>query len=886
MGHGGDVSIWSDLSERLRALLLRRREEQDLDEELRFHVAMEAERHRAAGLDDVEARRRSAIALGGTEQVKEQVRDARGTRSIEDIVGDLRYAVRGLRKNPGFALVAVLIIAIGIGGTTAVFSAVDAVLLQPLPYQEPGQLVRLYQYEGDAPYKGFVSPVHYLAYRSQLASIQGAAGVLTYSETGADIGGSDHPERIRLLPVSADYFGVTRVHPVFGRGFTADEEVGAPVVVLSHALWVREMGADPAAIGRTLQMSGKAYTVVGVMPPGFEDPLTGHVDAWVPIDLTEGRDPGNANDHWISVIARLRPGVSIGAAQNELDALGARLRQQLVRGTRARAVLYPLKADIVGGASLSLELMLGAALLVLVLVCVNVAGLLLVRSSERAKEFAVRAALGAGRTRLVRQLLIESLVLALAGDAAGLLLARLAMSGIVAMNAGSIPRLTTLTLDPRLLAFSVAIATLSAVFFGLAPALRAARTEPGDVLRQQARGASGSAAEGRFRTALVVSQVALAFVLLVGAGLLIASFRRLRQVDLGVVPDRALVFDLQLPAARYDSLARARFYEELAHRIEEIPGVRAAGGVSRLPATGDYHSWGTTALSGPLVGTMAGDRGDIDQRIVSGDYFRAAGIRVLSGRTFDAGDVAGAPDRVVVSQNFAKLFYPGLDPLGQRLKTGGHESVIIGVAADVAIDPEGVPAYYVYHPHTQWSGDRNWALAQVIATDGPPVAVEPAVRRVLASLDPQLVMYHPTTLADAIGRGTATRVFTLRILVTFAAVALLLAGLGLFGILSYTVRLRAREIGIRMALGAGRGEVRAMVLRRGLTIAAIGIGIGLLGAVLLARVMASLVFKMSPLDPSVLAAAILFMGCVAATAAYLPAWRATTVDPREVLQAE
>ncbi|MGH7591942.1 MAG: FtsX-like permease family protein, partial [Gemmatimonadales bacterium] len=390
----------------------------------------------------------------------------------------------------------------------------------------------------------------------------------------------------------------------------------------------------------------------------------------------------------------------------------------------------------------------------------------------------------------------------------------------------------------------------------------------------------------RFRTGLVVAQVALAFVLLVGASLLIASIHRLHQVDLGVAPDQALVFDLQLPAVRYDSLARGQFYETLDRRIEEIPGVRAAGGISRLPATGNYHQWGTQALTGPLVGAREGNRGDINQRIVSGDYFKAAGIKVLAGRVFDAGDVMGAPDRVVVSENFAKLFYAGVDPLGQRLNAGGHDSEIIGVVADVAIDPEGDPAYYVYHPHTQWSGDRNWALAQVISTNGPPLAVEAAVRRVLAALDPQLVMYHPTTLADAIGQGTAARVFTLRMLVAFAAVALLLAALGLFGVLSYAVRLRTREIGIRMALGAGTGSIRGMVLRQGLTIAAIGIGIGLIGAAALARVMAALVFKMSPLDPLVLTAAILFMAAVAAAAAYLPAWRATSVDPREVLQAE
>ena len=880
------MSLWSDLKERARALVFRRREERELDEELRFHAQMDAERREAAGAAPGEARRQSAIALGHAEQVKEEVRDARGTRGVENILSDIGYAIRGLRKNPGFALVAILTIAIGVGGTTAVFSAVDAVLLAPLPYQEPGQLVRLYQYSGNTPDKGFVTPVHFLAYRSQLSSIDGAAAILTYNTLGADIGGADRPERIRLLPVSADYFNVIRARPVLGRGFLPEEENGAQMVVLSHGLWERLFHGDAAAVGSTFVMSGATYTVVGVMPAGFNDPLVGNVDAWVPMDLSSGRDPTQADNHWISVVARLRNGVTIEQAQRELDQLSATLRHQLVRGTRAGAVLFPLKEEVVGSASRSLVLMLGAAALVLVLVCVNIANLLLVRASERDKEFAVRSALGAGRGRLVRQLLTESLVLAIAGDVAGLFLARIAMSGIVAIGAGSIPRLTTLSLNPRLLGFSIIIATVSAVAFGLAPALRAARTEPGDVLRQQARGASRGGAEGRFRSALVASQVALAFMLLVGAGLLIESFRKIRDLDLGIAPDQVLTFDLALPAARYDSTARGRFYEEFAHRVEAIAGVRAAGGISKLPATGNYHQWGTQALTGPLVGSREGNRGDINQRIVSGDYFKAAGIKVLAGRVFDAGDVMGAPDRVVISQSMAKAFFPGVDPLGQRLEAGNHDSDVIGVVADVAIDPEGDNARYVYHPHTQWAGDRNWALAQVIATDGPPIAAEAAVRRALASLDPQLVMYRPTTLADVIGQGTATRVFTLRILLAFALVALVLAALGLFGVLSYSVRLRARELGIRMALGAGTGRIRGMILRQGLTIALIGIVFGLVGAAALTRLMASLVFKMSPLDPGVLGMAVVFMGLVAATAAYLPAYRATAVDPREVLQGE
>jgi putative ABC transport system permease protein len=879
------MSILTDALERVRALVFRRRDERELDEELGFHLAMEAELKRREGLSPDEARRRGLVALGGVERTKEEFRDARGTRFLEDGLSDLAFTLRTLSRSPGFALVAILTLAIGIGGTTAVFSAVDAVLLQPLPYQQPGQLVRLYQYGAGHPDKGHVTPVHYLAYRAGLASLEATAATYTYSERGADVGGSDRPERIRLLPVSAEYFNVVRVSPRIGRAFQANEENGAPVVILSHALWERRLAADPAAVGRAFTMSGTPYTVVGVMPAGFADPVAGEVGAWVPLDLTEGRDASNVDNHYLTILGRLRAGTTLTRAQAELDLLGASLAKQYPTAKDARAQLYPLKEDIVGPASRSLEIMLGAVVLVLLLVCVNIANLLLVRGSDRAREFALRSALGADRTRLVRQLLIESVTLALAGDVAGLLLARGAMSAIVALGAGSIPRLASLSLEPRLLAFSVGVATLSAILFGLAPALRAARTHPSDVLREQARTTAGSSGQSRLRAGLVVSQVALAFVLLVGAGLLLASFQRLRQVPLGVNTNGVLTFELELPGARYDSTARVRFYENLSRQLETLPGVRAAGGVSRLPGTGVYHMWGTNAMTGPLVGTKAGSaKPTPQQRVVAGDYFRALGIPVLTGRLFDARDDNTVPHRVIVSKGLADRIFPGMDAVGQRVNAGGRESDIIGVVPDVAVNAEGDTPMYVYHTHNQMAGDRNWPLVQVVATNGAPQAIEPQVRRALAGLDPELVMYRPTSLADAVGRGTASRVFTLRILTSFAVVALALAALGLFGVLSYGVRMRAQEFGIRMALGAGRGSIRTMVLRQGLVVAGIGVGIGLAGAIAMSSIMRSLVFGVSPLDPRVLGVAVLFMGLVAAIAAYLPAHRATAVDPRRVLQ--
>lgn len=888
------MSIASDFMERLRALLFRRREERELAEELHTHAAMEAEHQRQQGLSAAEAQRRSLIALGGMERVKEDVRDARGVRLLEESVGDVRYALRTLARSPGFAAVVILTLAIGIGGTTAVFSAVDAVLLQPLPYQESGRLVRLYGANVNSPTdRGFVSPVHYVEYRSQLASAEGVAAILTYSETGADVGQNENVRRIRVLPTSANYFDVMRVHPVLGRSYQLQDENGsgiednidaAPVVVLSHQVWEDQLHGDVNAIGRPLVMNGRTFTVAGVMPAGYKDPIAGEIDAWVPMDLSQGRHAKEATNHYLSLIARLRPGATIGQAQAELNNLSLRLAEKYPDAKDERARLYPLKEDIVGSSSKSLEIMLGAVGLVLLLVCVNIANLVLVRGSERSREFAVRSALGGSGARLMRQLLVESLTLAVGGASAGLIVARLAMSAIVALGQGTIPRLASLTLDPRLLLVSLGLATGCALLFGLMPALRATRVQPGDGLRDQSRSATSGGRSLRLREWLVVSQVAGTFVLLVGAGLLLASFRRIRQVDLGVNTTNVLTFELNLPSARYDSTARGAFYDAFAARLEALPGVRAAGGVSKLPATIAFHQWGTRALTGPLAADEKLRGVGSENRVVSGDYFRAVGIRLLAGRVFDQTDDTHAPDRVVISKSLAERLFPGVSAVGQQVRSGGRNCQVIGVVSDVAVTNEGLADTYVYHPHRQFAGDRNWALTQVVATTGSPTAMEPAVRQALAAADPQLVMFRPITLDDAIGRGAAQRVFTLKILMTFAAVALALCALGLFGVLSYGVKLRSREFGIRMALGADRGEIGRMVLRRGLTVTGVGIAIGLGGAIALSKVMAAVLFKVSALDPAVLIGTVVFMAIIAGVAAYLPAHQATGVNPRTVLQ--
>ena len=815
----------------------------------------------------------------------------RGQASPNSMLASLRAAFRSLSRRPAFLIVSVLTIALGIGGTTAVFSAVDSVVLEPLPFQTPGQLVRIYQNSVDDPAgRGYVTVVHYLTFRRESSLLQSVAAINTYDQTGGDIGSGNDVRRIRTLQVSADYFETLRTPPALGRAFTRDEEngpnsdegLGSPNIILSHALWRDRFHSDPGLLGTTLVVSGVPFTVVGVMPAGFADPVAGSgIEAWIPLDVTSGRDISNIDNHWLTLIGRVRPGVSLEQAHAELDGITERLSAPYPVRHQDRTAVVPLKEDVVGQAAKALGLMLGAVGLVLLLVCVNVANLQLVRASERARELAVRAALGAGRARLIRQLLAESLILAGGGAVLGLAVARAGMGTLKALGSASIPRLAGMALDWRVLAFVIAVSGLATILFGLAPAWRASRTDPGDALRGSGRSATGDRAQGRLRTGLVVSQVALAFVLLSSAGVLLASFRAIAETPLGISPDSVMTFRLNLPDARYDSTGRVALHEALDTRIQSLPGVRAAGAVSWLPATGTYHSWGVSAITGP----RAGQNGvGADNRIVTPGYFAAMGVPILAGRDFNVGDAPGTPDRVMINTALARRLYADADPLGQQLRTGGRTSTVIGVVGDVAANVEGQEPDYVYHAHSQFAGDRNWALFEVVATrGGSPASLTPALRAVLADLDPLLVLDHPAPLEDVIGRGTAQRKFTLVTLLAFAGTALGLAALGVFGVLAYAVRLRNREFGIRLALGASPATVIGGVLRQGGLVVVWGIGVGLVGSVLASKAVGALVFHVSPLDPRVLTGAAVTLVLFGIGAAYLPARRAAASDPRSVL---
>ena len=807
-----------------------------------------------------------------------------------------RPAFRSLRHNPGFFITSVLTIALGVGGTTAVFSAVDAVMLKPLPYRAPGQLVRIYSSSSRNPDgRGVVTPVHYVTYRREAGTLQSVAAINLYDRSGADIGTGNDVRRIRTLSVSADYFDVLKTLPALGRPFTRGEEngpkfdgsVAAPVVILSHSLWRDRFHSDPNIVGTSLTMSGVPYTVLGVMPVDFADPVAGSdVDAWVPLNLTPGTDPQNITDHYLSLIGRAQPGLTDQQVTAELDGITERLTAPYPRLHDDRVAVVPLKEDVVGSAGRALGLMLGAVGLVLLLVCVNVANLQLVRGSERARELAVRSALGAGPSRLVRQLFTESAIIAAAGAILGLVCGRLGMSALRALGASSIPRLAGMRLDFSVLAFAIAVGGAAALLFGVAPAWHASRVDPADALRGSGRSTTGDRAQGRLRAGLVVCQVALAFVLLSSAGVLLASLRNVANTPLGVAPDSVMTFRVYLPDARYDSTARAIFYETLNARIEALPGVRSAAGVSWLPATTGYHNWGVNAVTGPLAGSQQGNAG-ADNRVITSDYFRTVGIPLLAGRAFDAGDRMGSPDRVIISKALADRLFPGVDPLGQELQAAGRTNTVIGVVPDVAVDVQGRRLPYVYHAHSQFAGNRNWPLFEVVATrGGAPDGLVADLRTTLQGLDPLLVLDHPAPLVDVIGRGTAQRKFTLVTLLAFAGTALALAGLGVFGVLSYAVRLRSTEFGIRLALGATPWSIVTGVLRQGGVVIAMGLGLGLGGAVLGSQVLASMVFHVSPLDPRVLMAAAVTLAVLGTGAAWIPARRAAAADPRTVLSGD
>lgn len=879
--------MWTQLRasvSRFGFMLARRRFDEDARLEIDAHLDLLTERYRRQGLSPDEAYLAARRQFGNATLVRHDLHEMNSIGWIEQCLQDLRYALRQLRRSPAFASVTVATRGLGIGGATAVFSVVQAVLLAPLPYEEPGRLVRFYQEEPDKPEsRDVVAATHFMFLREHATAFDNVAAIANYRETGLDLFTDGRAERLRILRVSSDYFRVLLSLPRLGREFDRGDETGTNRVVLSDATWRVHFRGDASIVGTSIRLSGELYEVVGVAPADFEDPIAPEIAAWIPYPLA--RDTYEENNS-LTGIGRLRPGVTLDQARAELARLALPMKERWPAARKHAIVATPLHDEVVARARGPLHLVFGAVGLVLLVACVNVANLALVRAAGRVHEFAVRAALGSGRSRLARQLLVESLVLAGCGGIAGLILAHTAIGVLQALGRQALPRLDQVSLNAEVLIFALAATMATSVAFGVGPVVRLAGTPPLEALRQQSRSSTGSRGLARFRGGLAAAQVALALTLVAGAGVLLASFHRLQRVDIGVRVERVLTFEVNLPSVRYDQQRRASFQEDLAARFETIPGVTAAGGTSRLPATGNYHPWNIRIVTGPLAGRgVDRTRFAMQQRVISGRLFDGLGIPLLAGRHFDERDHAGAPGRVIVSTNFARMAFPGVpiqDVVGQRL-AAGRELEIIGVVGDVALNAYGAPTMIVYRPHRQFADDRNWALIQVIATERSPSELLGDVRREVARLDPELVVHQPATMAEVVDRGASRERFALVLMGAFAVIALALAALGLYGVLAYAVRQRSTEIGIRIALGATAAQVRALVLRQAALVVSLGVAAGLAGAVLLGRWLETMAFGVAPSDPRILMASAVVLALAGLVAAWLPARRAARVEPRNAM---
>jgi putative ABC transport system permease protein len=799
---------------------------------------------------------------------------------MDSVIRDLRYAMRSIAGSKRFAAIVIVTLALGIGANTAVFGVLNAVVLKPLPYDEPERLVRVYHSAGAD--NSYMTGLAALAYRQQSKTLD-VAILYTYSAEGADLTDRPEPERVRAMQVSADYFRVFGVRPLLGQVFArADERANARVAVASERIWRKYLGGTADAAGRPLSINGVAYSVVGVVPDGFDDPLESGVEVWTPLNLQPG-PPNTFDNYYLSAVARLRPGATLDQAQAELATLAAGMQaSDAPAKNRWSTRVVPLQTDTVGNAGPMLWILLGAVGLLLIIACVNVASLFLARGAARETELAVRAALGCSGWRLVRQLLVESVLLSLTGGVVGLLLAKMISGTLLAAAPAAVTHVGSEALERSVLAFSFGVAVLAGIAFGVAPAIQATRPDLEMMLRESGRSSSGSRRQTRARNVLVVCQVALALVLLIGAGLLLRTFERLRSVDLGVRTSHVMTFAVNLPMGRYaDAEQRARFHRDFQARLAALPGVRAAAAVSRLPVTGTYHSWGVRRADLPpeARGVQA------QQRVVEGPYFKAVGIPLLRGRTFGPEDDAKAPRRVVISQELVRQLFPSEDPIGKQLRVAGGQPEIIGVVGDVALSPRAAIRPYVYHSHSQFAGDRNWALTQVVALDADPsTSLLADARRELSRIDPSLVLYEPKMLDDVIGAGVAQERFALLVVASFALLALVLAAVGIYGVLSYTVSRRTREMGIRMALGAPAASVRALIVRDGGRLAALGIVIGCVGAYAATRVLRSLLFEVSATEPLVFVSAASVLGLVAMAASWIPARAATRANPLEAVR--
>ena len=891
------MTLWARFRSWLWATLRRSRMESEMDAELRFHMEAYAEDLVRGGVAREEAIRRARLEFGGIEGAKEECRDARGVSFLEALVQDLRYAVLTLRKSPGFTVVAVLTLALGIGANAAIFSVVNAVLLRPLAYKDSRRLVTVLHTDDDP-----VAVANYIDWRDQSHSFEamGAAEYWTPNLTGVD-----PPEHLWGLQVTQNLLPMLGTEPLLGRTFTMgeDQKGSEYEVVLSYGLWQRRFAGDRKILEKSITLNGNPYTVVGVMPRDFKfAPFWAtRTELWVPDAFGDRVHDRGGNS--LRVFARLKPGVTLTEARAEIATITARLEQQYP-GTNRNVVVTPLIEQVVGKIEAPLLMLLGAVGFVLLIACANVAHMLLARNAARQKEIAVRIALGAPRTRVIRQLLTENLLLTAMGTAAGLLLAIWGTRALVALSPADIPRVEAVTIDGRVVLFLLGVSVLTGVAFGLAPAMQASAVNLSDVLKEGGRGSSEGIRRNHLRSFLVASEFALALMLLIGAGLMIRSFFALQSVDPGFNPHNVLSMVVSVAGSKEsESNRRTIFYRQLLEQVRAIPGVESAGGINHLPLAGDM--WGLPFTIEGRPKPRPGESPDAVYRIVTPGYFETMRLPVVRGRSISAADNASAPGVVIINERAAHSYWPGEDPVGKHIGfTAGKTDTptwltVIGIAKDAKQENWSAPTYpevylaafqnreYLGEDGSQGEAGSHMAyITLVVRTSGDPGAIAPVVKNAVWSFDHSLPISEVLTMDGVVADANARPRFEMLLLGVFAGVALVMAAVGIYGVMSYSVSRRTHEIGIRVSLGASQTDVMRLVVRQGMVLALTGSAAGIAGALLLSRLMTKLLYGVQATDPTTFVGVAMLLILVALVASYIPARRAMRVDPMAALRYE
>lgn len=818
---------------------------------------------------------------------------------MDTLISDLRYGVRMLLKRPGFTAVAVLALALGIGANSAIFSVVNGVVLRALPYKDPEGLMMVWSkrpsLQAIAGMTEFpVSAADFIDWRDQNQSFEQIAA---FHSQSFNITGASEPEFLGGVRASATLFPLLGAEAKLGRTFLPEEDQpdAGRVVVISHGLWERRFGADPQIIGQKLTLNDEPYIVVGVMPRGFQFPRKGEMpagyqfprqaDLYTPLAWTPNQS-GNRGRNYLAVIGRLNPQVGVAQAQADMDSIAERLKEQYPQSnTNKEILIVPLHQQVVGKVRTALLVLLGAVGFVLLIACANVANLLLARAASRQKEIAIRTALGASRSRVIRQLLTESVLLALTGGTLGLLLAMWGIDLLMAISPSNLPRVDSISVDTRVFGFTLAVSLLTGIIFGLVPAIQASKPDVNEALKEGGR--ASSVGHNRFRGVLVVAEVALSLVLLIGAGLMIRSFVRLINESPGLNPENVLTLDVALPRTKYTGPQQIAIFQQVIERLKALPAVQSAGAVYPLPLSGAEEGMGFGIEGRPPA--APGEAYNTGPRWVSPDYFNVMGIALLRGRELTEQDGSNSPRVVVINEAMAARYFPDEDPLGKRVafdQTDGAPNwrEIVGVVRDVkhsAVDSDPKPE--IFFPFTQFP---IFFMTMVVRTTGDPLNLVAAARSEVLAVEKNQPISNVHTMEELLSNSIAQRRFNMLLLSIFAGVALLLAAVGIYGVMSYSVAQRTHELGVRMALGAQTSHVLALVVRQGMALALAGVGIGLAAAFALTRLLASLLYGVSATDPLTFSVIALVLASVAFVACYLPARRATKVDPMIALRYE